>query len=189
VADQLVTPSELASFLQMDLDTASAVLVIEMATGKIQAACGQRIIGATTTALIDVDFCDWGPWLSLPQSPVRSVATVLIDGVAVTDYLVRMQKLYRVVGWNSSASAPTQVSVTYTHGYPAGAQGLQLARDMCLGLAGAGYGNPSAAQAEQIDDYRVTYAQADARIQVSDGMRDRLRATYGIPVYVTSSQG
>jgi hypothetical protein len=188
MADQLVTRTELATFLAQTVDNATADLLIEMATGKIQAACDQRIIEATTTALIDVDICDWSPWLALPQFPVRSVATVLIDGVTVTDYLLRMQQLYRVLGWNSSSSAPTQVSVTYTHGYPAGAQGLQLARDICLALAGAGYGNPGgSAQSEQIDDYRVTYADADARIQVSASMRDQLRAAYGIPAYITSS--
>jgi hypothetical protein len=189
VADQLVTPSELASFLQMDLDTASAVLVIEMATGKIQAACGQRIIGATTTALIDVDFCDWGPWLSLPQSPVRSVATVLIDGVADTEWLLRNQQLWRLAAWNRNWTAPILVTVTYTYGYLAGEPGLQLARDMTLALAGAGYGNPGGSvSSEAIDDYKVSYAEADGRMQVTDGMRDRLRSTYGTPAYVTGTR-
>jgi len=185
-ADQLVTPSELASFMQQDLDTASATLVIELATGKIQGACGQRLVAATSTFVIDVDICEFSPWLTLPQLPVRSVASVLIDGVAATDWYLRSQRLWRLGGWNTNSSAPTQVTVQgVAHGYLTGSQSLQAARDACLALAAAGYGNPQAVSSEQIDDYRVSYADANARMQVTDAARDLLRETYGIPAYVT----
>lgn len=187
MADQLVTPSELASFLQQDVDTATATLLIEMATGKIQAACGQRLIEATSTFVLDVSPWQSGPWLDLPQHPVRSVASVEIDGTAYTDWLLRSQRLYRLGGWNLNASAPCQVVVgDVLHGYPSGAQGLQLARDMCLALAAAGYGNPGGSvSSEQIDDYRVTFAEAESRMQVTPGMRDMLRSTYAVGAYVT----
>jgi hypothetical protein len=187
VADQLVTPSELASFLQQDVDTATATLLIEMSTGKIQAACGQRLIQATSTFVLDVPWGSWTPWLDLPQWPTQSVASVTIDGTAYTDWVLRSQRLWRLGGWSLSASAPSQVTVTdCVHGYPAGSRGLQLARDMCLALAAAGYGNPGgSAASEQIDDYRVTYAAAESRMQVTPGMRDMLRSTYGAPAYVT----
>lgn len=189
MADQLVTPSELASFLQQDVDTATATLLIEMATGKVQAAAGQRLIEATSTFLIDVDVCSpWTPWLELPQRPVQSVTSVEIDGEAVTDWYLRSQRLWRLNGWNVNASAPSQVTVVATCGYPSGAQYLQLARDMCLALAGAGYGNPSGASTEQIDDYRVSYTEAHARMQVTPAMRDLLRDAYGVTAFVTSSQ-
>lgn len=189
MADQLVTPSELASFLQMDLDTATATLLIELATGKVQDAAGQLLLDGTSTAVVDVDMCEYDQYLALPQWPVRSVASVLIDGVADTVWKLRSQQLWRLYGWNTNPNAPTQVKATWTHGFPTGAQGLQLARDMTLALAAAGYGNPGGSvQSEQIDDYRVSYAEADARMQVTDGMRDRLREAYGIPAYVTSSR-
>lgn len=187
MADQLVTPSELASFLQQDLDTATATLLIEVATGKIQSACGQRLIDATDTITLDIPWGWCDVWLDLPQLPVRSVASVLIDGTAYTDWYLRSQRLWRLDGWSLNASFPSQITVTYTHGYPDGAQGLQLARDYCLALAGSGYSNPSGATAEQIDDYRVAYAQTDARMQLTAEMRDRLRSEYGTPAYVTSS--
>lgn len=187
MADQLVTPSELASFLQQDVDTATATLLIEMSTGKIQAACGQRLIEATSTLVLDVDRCQWGPWLDLPQRPIRSIGSVTIDGTVYTDWLLRSQRLYRLGGWNLNASAPAQVVVaSVLHGYPTGVQGLQLARDMCLALAAAGYGNPGgSATSEQIDDYRVSYAEAESRMQVTPGMRDMLRDAYGISAHVT----
>lgn len=188
MADQLVTPTELASFLQQDLDLSTANLVINLATAKVQAACGQRLIAATSTAVIGVPFWSCEFELELPQLPVRTVSSVAIDGTAVTDYYLRSQKLWRALGWQTSAVAPSQVTVVYSHGYDAGAQGLELARDMTLALAGAGYISPGGAVAsEQIDDYRVTYADADARMQLTKGMRDLLRNAYGRSAYVTTS--
>lgn len=189
MADQLVTPEELASFLQQDLDTATATLLIELATGKVQDAAGQLLVAGTATAVIDVDVCDFGPWLALPQSPVRSVSSVLIDGVAATDWYLRSQRLWRLNGWNTNSSVPTQVKPTFTYGYLPGAQALQPARSDVFTLCAMAYPNPGGATSEAIDDYKITYAEADARMQVSPGMRDRLRSTYGTNAYVTSSQG
>lgn len=188
MADRLITDTELASFMQQDLDTASAILVIELATGKVQDAAGQRIVAATSTFVIDVDICQYGHWLDLPQLPARSVGSVLIDGVAVTDWYLRSQRLWRLNGWNTNSSAPTQVTVQdVAHGHLDGAQALQPARSMVFGLAAVGYGNPSRVVSESIDDYRVTYAEADARMQVTESMRDQLQATYGVGAYVTGS--
>lgn len=186
MADQLVTPTELASFMQQDLDTASATLVIELATAKVQNAAGQRIVASTSTFVIDVDICHYGHWLDLPQLPVRSVGSVLIDGAAATDWYLRSQRLWRLNGWNTNSSAPTQVTVqSVAHGHLAGSQALQPARSMVFGLAAVGYGNPSRVVSEAIDDYRVTYAEADARMQVTDSMRDQLLTAYGVAAYVT----
>jgi len=191
MADQLVTPSELASFLQKDLDTATATLLIELATGKVQAAAGQRLVAATSTFVIDVDVCSrYEPYLALPQSPVRSVGSVEIDGVVATDWLLRQQKLWRLNGWNTNASAPTQVTVIdVAHGYLDGSQMLELARGYVFALCAMPYETGGAAvQSEQIDDYRVTYAQADAAMQVTPAMKDQLTQAYGTTAYVTGSR-
>jgi hypothetical protein len=66
VADQLVTRTELAAFLQQGVDNATADLLIEMATGKVQAACGQRLISGSSTVALTVDIFDGDPWLPLP---------------------------------------------------------------------------------------------------------------------------
>jgi hypothetical protein len=190
MADQLVTPEELASFLQKDLDTATATLLIELATGKVQAAAGQRLVAATSTFVIDVGMWDCDEYLTLPQMPVRSVTSVLIDGVAVTDWYLRSQQLWRLYGWNTNPNAPTQVTATgVAHGYLADSQALELARGYVLALCAMPYETAGAAvQSESIDDYRVTYADADAAMQVTDAMRDQLIAAYGTSAYVTTSR-
>lgn len=188
MADQLATPEDLASLLQQDLDASTANLLLELATAKVQrAAGGQRIVEVTDTALVDVtDDCDL--YLALPQLPVRAVSLVKLDGTTITDWSLRSQMLWRAVGWMQSWSPPSQAAVTYTHGYPAGSQYLQLARECTLSLAKMGYGNPSGATSESIDDYRVSYAEADARMQMTEFMRDAIAAAYGTGAHVTLSR-
>jgi len=189
MADQLATPGDLAALLQRDdLDVYTATMLIEMATGLIQDVAGQRILQVTDTAVIDV--MDWSVWLDLPQKPIVSVATILLDGTAITDWAIRGQRLFRRVGWQTTWLLPAQAKVTYTHGLATGSQYLQVARLMCLSLAQIGYGNPNpAVSSEAIDDYKVTYAEALARMTegFTDFMQERIRNAYGTPAYVTES--
>lgn len=190
MADQLVTPAELASFLQKDLDTATATLLIELATGKVQGAAGQRLVAATSTVVIDVGMWHYDEYLALPQLPVRSVTSVTLDGVAITDWRLSSQQLWRLYGWNTNPNAPTQVTATgVAHGYLAGAQALELARGYVFALCAMPYETGGGGvKSEQIDDYRVTYAEADAAMHVTDAMRDQLIAAYGTSAYVTTSR-
>lgn len=188
MADMLASPSELAAFLQSDVDTASATLALELATGLVQAACGQRLVQVTETVTLDVDQLDDGPWLPLPEGPVTAVGPVLVGAAAVTDYAAQLRRgrLYRASGWRgatllSSWSAPSTVTVTYTHGFPAGDQRLQLARSAVLAFAAVAYGNPAGAVSEQIDDYAVRYEAAAARLEASPVLAAALRHRYGRP--------
>lgn len=193
--DMLATPQDLASLLQLDYASltpaqqATMTMLVELATAKVQrAAGGQRIVEATSTAVIDVEPWHCDEYLALPQMPVRSVQAVKIDDQPVTDWKVSGQQLWRRTGWRSSSSEPTKVTVTYTHGYPSGSQWLQLARDVALSLARMGFGNPSGVMSEAIDDYRVTYAEADARMEMTEHMRQAIADAYGISAYVTGSR-
>lgn len=190
MADTLATPSDLASALQRDLDLSTATLLLELATAKVQrAAGGQRIVDTTTTAgQFTVDACDWDPNLPLAQYPIRSVGTVLLDGTAITDFSLRNQMLWRAAGWRGSTSTPALVTVTYTHGYTAGSQGLQLARGATLALAQLGYGNPDNTKSEAIDDYRVDYGEADQRMQLTEHLAAAIRDAYGTSAYTTGSR-
>lgn len=196
MADQLATPQELASFLQLTYASLSAAqqatltMLVELATSKVQrAAGGQRIVQVTNTnALIDItDPCDL--YLPLPQMPVQSVSSVAIDGEAITDWFLRRQMLWRAGGWMRSTSPPSQATATWVSGYQTGSQWLQLGKDHCLSLAAMGWGNPGGlATSEAIDDYRVTYAEADARMQPSEYMLAAIADAYGASAYVTSSR-
>ncbi|MFV2094830.1 hypothetical protein ACFHW1_04975 [Micromonospora sp. LOL_014] len=191
MADQLATPEDLASLLQQDLDAATADLLLDLATAKVQrAAGGQRIVEATSTAVIDVMPYSDDRFLALPQLPVRSVSSVTLNGVAITDWTLTAQQLWRLVGWNPLWWRPSQVAVTYAHGYTTGSQYLQLARDCTLSLARAGYSNPAGdLGGEAIDDYRAPRrAEVDARMQLTEDMRAAIADAYGTGAHVTMSR-
>lgn len=197
MADQLATPQDLASFLQLGAyaalsaeKQATLTMLAELATAKVQrAAGGQRIVAATTTgAVIDLqpgyDDC----YVLLPQLPVRGVASVLLNAVAVTDYYLRSQSLWRATGWSGWSYIPPQLTVTYDHGHLAGSQALQLGRNYVLELARGGWGNPLGQTSKAIDDYRVTYAEADARMVLPPAAEEAIAAAYGTSAYVSVSR-
>lgn len=183
----LATPTELAAFLQQDVDTASATLALELATALVQGACGQRLVEVTETVTLDVDRLDGGLWLNLPQLPVTAVSAVQVGASTVTDYTAQLSRgrLYRAAGWRTATlaswSAPSTVTVAYTHGFPTGDQRLQVARSAVLALASVAYGNPGGATSEQIDDYAVRYEAAAAKLEAAPALVALLRRLYGRP--------
>lgn len=193
MADQLATPSDLASLLKLTYaslsvaEQATMTLLVECATAVVQECAGQRIVDLTDTAVIDIDPWTNDYYLDLPQFPVRSVSQVVLDGNTITDWLLRNQRLWRVNGWMMT-TFPSQVKVTYTHGYSAGSQYLQMARKSVLSLAAGGYPNPDGATSVKIDDYAATYEAMAARMEESPHLREALKNAYGQSAYVTSSR-
>jgi hypothetical protein len=187
VADQLATPSDLASLLQKDVDTASATLAIEVCTAVVQAAAdGQRIIqvvGDTATVTGTTE-----QYLRLPQWPVTAVSLVTLDGTALTagvpgsgasTYRLVGDRLYRGSGWQTYCGEPSAVSFTFTHGYATGDQRLQLGRGAALSLGRGLFENPSGVVSEKIDDYAVAYAAASAALDASPALKAAIRKQYG----------
>jgi hypothetical protein len=180
-ADQLCTPSDLASWLQQDLDLSTATLLVECATGVVQGATGQRLVRLTDVANIPGV---WSQWLDLPQWPVVSVASVTLAGVTITDWSLIGVRLWRAGGWQKSIT-PAMVGVNYTHGYASTDQYLQLARGTVLSLCAPFYSNPDGAGSVKIDDYAATYAAMQSSMAANQPLKDALRAQYGGAVGAT----
>jgi hypothetical protein len=198
VADQLATPADLASLLQQGLDLSTATLLTECATAVVQdAAGGQRIIEVVADPASIMGTSD--SWLDLPQIPVTAVASVVMDGATLvlgTDYKVFGNRLWGRRGWQANLGwawnsqpgvnyntwygpEPSALVVTYTHGYAAGSQQLQLARSAVLSLAKGAYASPSGAISEKIDDYAITYEAIAAQMEASPNLKASLRRAYG----------
>lgn len=186
MADLLATPSDLASALQQDVDTATATLWLQAATAAVQEAAGQRIVLIENEQITLTGTAD--SWLRLPQQPVRAVATVLLDGSAVTlgsagsggsTYRRRGSRLWRGDGWQTYVGEPSEVTVIYSHGYDTDEQGIELARGTVIGLARTPYDNPAAVSREQIDDYSVAYQAVSAALELNRFLRRALRRQYG----------
>jgi hypothetical protein len=188
MADQLCTPSDLASWLQQDLDLSTATLLVECGTAVVQATAEQRIVQVVDDEVtLDVDEWHRGLYLELPERPVTAVATVLIGATAVTDYstALRRARLWRADGWRSTLtlypSQPSTVTVTYTHGYASGHQRLQLARGSVLALIAGVYSTPTGATSVKIDDYAEVFEAMSARMEASPARQRLLRRMYGRP--------
>lgn len=184
MADQLATPEDLASALQRELDTASAILAIEVATAVIQVACGGRRIVRVVDDTEEV----WGGsdnLLRLRNAPIVSVSSVTYAGSALTQgtasgtWRLARFGIWRDLGWTECSWEPSPVTVVYTHGYATGSQELQLARGVALSIARGLFENPTGATREQIDDYSVAYAEAAAALDAAASLKGLLRKQYG----------
>lgn len=177
MADMLATANDLNALLGETVDPTTATLVLETATGAVQAAAGQRLVQVVDDDLTIMGTTD--SWLDLPQRPVTAVTSVTLDGTAVADWSRFGARLFRSSGWASSATEPSVVEVVYTHGYADGDQGLQLARQVALMVAVNQYANPTGSTSLSIDDYREGFAGNAGETWLTSGIRTALRRTYG----------
>jgi hypothetical protein len=172
----LATPSDLASHLQSDLDTATATLALETVTGWIQDYLGQRVTQVTNETVT----LDGGERvLYLPQRPVVSVGAV-----TTTDYLGDTETPvlgadYRVRGYRLIWSGygrvwPEVVTVTYSHGYGSSIvpQGI---RGVCLSAAARMYQNPESLRSETVGG--VSWTAAGSGVDLGPGLTDAERLT------------
>lgn len=183
MADQLATPEQLASFLQQDLDAATADVLLNAATAVVQAAARQRLVEVEDDTLTRIGTTE--AWLWLPERPVSEVTSIELDGEALTvgddlkEYLDATGALWRACGWAACSWRPSTVVVVYSHGYPADDQRLELARGATLTLAATPYSNPSGASQVKIDDYAEVYSALAARMEAATGLKRALRSQYG----------
>ena len=188
-ADQLATAADLSALLGVTVAAGQAGVLLECATAVVQEAAGrQRLVAVAGDIITIAGTTD--SWLDLPQRPVTTVTTVTLDGVALTagaagsggsTYRVIGNRLWRGDGWQQYASEPSTVVPTYSHGYAAGAQDLQLARAAVLGLCRPFVDNTSGATQVRIDDYSVTYDRMSAAMESSPHLAAALRRQYGRP--------
>ena len=185
MADMLASPQDIGKILELgdDLDVNKATVLMEAATAVVQEAADtppQRIV------LVEDDeqvlLGDLASWLALPQRPVQSVASVKLDGFELAegvDFSRFGSRLYRQQGWLRHRYRPSTVEVLYTHGYPEGHQGLQLARSAVISLIRGVYGNPEGAIAVRIDDYSASYGKFSAAMEATEYLATALNRQYG----------
>lgn len=156
------TSADLATRLKRTFSSAEsdqADLLLAGATAEIRALTGQWI-----SEVVDDVFTTDAPLsrvLWLPERPVTSVASVTVDGTAVTDFHRRGSRLIRSAPWATCEGS--EVVVVNTHGYNDEDERFDLARSACMAMAGPQMGNPQNLKSETIDDYtRVFGDYADS---------------------------
>lgn len=153
---------------------------LEVASAAIRDAAGVAIGELEATIVVPAPA---GTLLTLP-GPITAVETVLIDDIAVTDYRMVGNGLWRRYGW---ACEPVPVTITYTFGLgevPADIVG------MCADLAAAwlqhrdsgGAATPGVTSA-RIDDTAETYSDESAGqvspVFIPEVTRNWLAARFG----------
>lgn len=157
----LFTVSELASYLQRDLDTSSATLASTLAHGLVRGHTKQTLTVATTTGAfpIDRDMLT----VRMTERPITAITSVVVNGQSLA---ANVWGGYAWDGYSSEftvALIPILVStlvrpwpravVTYTHGYATPPDDLKA---VCLSVAARIYDNPRGVRMESIDDYSYT---------------------------------
>jgi hypothetical protein len=172
---QLATAAELASWLQQDVDTSTANLVLTAASARFELESGTKF--SSTAATYQVEGRGQ-PVISLPRGPVIAVSAVRVAGVtlAASDYTLVISNLYRVIGWGRiwGSTVPTApyvgfppelVEVDYTYGYTTVPDDV---KGVVLETAGVAYQSPNPGNIyEGIDDYIVKSAPDAGGIQLS----------------------
>jgi len=187
------TVADLATFLQRDLsaaDTATAALVLDLASGAIRDYTGQTI-SLVSNDVVTLD-PPQGSRLFLPELPVASVASVVLNGTTLTVATANTSGYYvygdtgiiqygygygyRNGSWGGAWGwAPRSVVVTYSHGYatiPAAVRMVTLE----VAAAMMGSGPDAGLESETIGNYSYTRAAAGQAVaDIAGGRLDSYR--------------
>lgn len=179
MADQLASPYDLATWLQQDVDTASAVLALELATGSIQDECGWRIVAETVTGLLVTPV---GHMVTLPTMRLTALAMTdngqpLVQGNTMlwsTNGLVLRKAYNGLVDYPFTGP----VLATFTHGYPVDSI-PQTVRGVCLLAASRVYDNPTGLRSEGIGSSQEVKSPGGANSFMGATLTDEERRTLG----------
>lgn len=187
--DPLATVADLAArglTVAAGQETTVAETYLDVASAAVRD--GAEVPISQTTSTVTLEGPDTSQWLTLPGPPIISVASVEIDGEAVTDYRLRSHRLWRACGWSPTCE-PSEVEVVQTHGLtPVPADIVDLVcRIAAAALAdyradteGAGLAAGDV-RSERIGDYAVTYGGHGliTTMELPDYLRERLAARFG----------
>lgn len=145
------------------ITSSAAVEDINAASAAIREAAGCAITRETSTVTMPAEV---SRRFELPARPVVSVSSVLLDGEAVTDYVLRGSSIWRETSWSAPGAIPSELTVTFTHGWASVPEDIvDLACSLVAGAEAERDGGPRRGVAyERIDDYQVGYVQ-DAKAE------------------------
>lgn len=154
------TATELATFTgDSTLDGTRGELLVDSVSAVIRTHCRQ------TFDLVEDDEVELrgscSHRLKLPERPVVSVASVLVNDVAVTSYRLVRDTLIRTAGlegvrdWGGPSYV---VTVTYTHGFAADSPAMATLKGVCLQAAARAAVNPQSMTSESIGDWSASWS-------------------------------
>lgn len=187
-----------ADLMARGIDTdnpAATQALLAAASAAVRAGAGCAITRQTSTVTLSTEP---SRRIELPARPVHAVTAVALDGRDLTvgvDCHLRGSSLWREQLWQSPAAIPSELVVTFEHGFDEVPADVV---DLVCSLVGAGiaatdegYASSVGKQYESIDDYRVGYAVgADAVasvMELPDRTRRALRRRFGMTSVVVGT--
>lgn len=182
----LATAEDLATYLQSDVDTAAAMQLLDLVSGKVRSACGQDFELVEDDEIV---LPGLRAVLTLPQRPVLAVPLVrtqefggpMLNRELNVDYSRAGPEL----AWTSTTARlathvrlpylgwwPDYVEVVYTHGY-ATIPGDVI--ECVLVRAAELMSNPVFLAHERVDDYSYQTSRAHRGDELLDALVDRYR--------------
>lgn len=185
VLDALASPADLSARNITVPDGVDVSTLLDAASAAVRDAAGCAISNATSTVtLVVTDRYE----IRLPAGPVQSVASVTVDGEAVTGWQKIGDDLFMPYGWTDCL--PVEVTVTYTHGLTVIPKDIvDLVCGMVAMAADDGYGSAGYRQSTRLGEFSESFSRPAGALSPSplalpDGVRDRLRARFGTGVAV-----
>lgn len=169
--ESFASPTDLATYLRRDVDTASAEMLLGQASAEIRGICGWDIDAATQTVTLD---SDGGRLLFLPAMQVSDVTAVLANDTTLPVGSYTWSALGMLARRDGACwpSGLRVVTVTFTAGYdpvPASVQRL------CLRMAAAGLAHPDGASAVRLGSLSLTYGHSGSDDEDPDVVLTRYR--------------
>lgn len=147
-----------------DASTVGLVAMLDEACDKVRAYLSQQV-DLVTNDVVAVYGSDTRALL-LPELPVVSVASVVGDGTAVTDFT---SDRYGIL-WRTPPAywaRPSVYTVTYTHGWSAQTLPAVIRSAACR-LARAASANPGGVSQESVAGYSASYTTDETTLSVLD---------------------
>lgn len=168
----LITPDELRTKLQRDLDEAVAQQACDLASAQVQTLTRQTLIAAEHVEHCELVARLWRrqlrPTTRLSQRPVTAVTTVTVDGAELDTALWDWDEASGLLAVTTDSDRAT---VEYAAGWDPIPADLKAA---ALHFAAAEVSNPTGIVSERIGDYSVTFgdtATGNAIKTILDGYR------------------
>lgn len=160
-----------------------AEALLESVSAAIRDAAGCQISEQTSTITM---WTEPSRRIELPSRPVTSVTSVLLDGAEITDWKLRGSSLWREIPWQCRGAIPSELTVTFTHGYTTVPEDIVHLTCMltaaALNAATDGFAGHRGLSGETIDDYQASYTTGADEvidpIELPQRTRDMLRRRF-----------
>ena len=175
------TETELEAYTGATIATDRATILLDMATGAIQAYTNQTLsLVSSHTITLPGNF---GHLLTLPERPVTAVTSVTLGDTALVvdvdyvwdgkDGLYRGTKVdgilsvngpdYLIDGWGDWGGPGAVVSVVYVHGFSTIPNDI---KGVCLALAARSLSSPDGVNSESVGSYSVSYSRTGGAVSL-----------------------